>query len=159
MIETKIKTISSLKKIIARLKAKRKKIVFTNGCFDILHYGHVKYLEDANKKGDILIVGINSDSSIRKIKGPKRPLVHEKDRIRTLAALESVDYACLFNETTPINLIKAIKPDALIKGADWDTKNIVGADFVKSYSGKVLAIPLVKNRSTTKLIEKISQRF
>jgi len=159
MIENKIKNILSLRNLVLRLKKQRKKIVFTNGCFDILHYGHVKYLEDAKKKGDILIVGINSDSSIKRIKGPKRPLVNEKDRMRILAALESVTYTCLFKEATPINLIKAIKPHTLIKGADWDKGKIVGADFVKSYGGKVFTIPLVKDRSTTKIIEKISQRF
>ncbi|MDD5044535.1 MAG: D-glycero-beta-D-manno-heptose 1-phosphate adenylyltransferase [Candidatus Omnitrophica bacterium] len=159
MLEQKIKNSVSLVKICRRLKKQRKKVVFTNGCFDILHYGHVKYLEDAKKKGDVLIVALNSDSSIRRIKGPNRPLVNEKDRIRIIAALESVNYTLLFNETTPLVLIKKIKPDVLVKGADWCKCDIVGADFVHSYGGKVSTIALAQNRSTTKLIKKIVQRF
>ncbi|MCM8770963.1 MAG: D-glycero-beta-D-manno-heptose 1-phosphate adenylyltransferase, partial [Candidatus Omnitrophica bacterium] len=158
MIEKKIKNLKSLKKLIALYKKKKRKIVFTNGCFDILHYGHVKYLEEAKKKGDVLVVGVNSDSSVRKIKGKRRPLVNEKDRLRIVAALESVDYVTLFKETTPLNLIKGIKPDILIKGADWDRAHIVGAEFVEAYGGEVLTVPLVKNRSTSKLIKEIAKR-
>jgi len=155
----KIKTPDKLRKIITVLKAKGKKIVFTNGCFDLLHYGHVRYLEDAKRKGDILVVAINRDTSVRRIKGAKRPIVNEQDRTRTLAALESVDYVVLFNEDTPLNIIKLLKPDILVKGADWEKGNIVGADFVLSYGGNVSNIKIVKGRSTTGLIRKIAQAF
>lgn len=154
---SKIKKLAELRKILRAKKTRHKRIVFTNGCFDILHYGHVKYLEDAKKKGDILVVGINSDSSVKKIKGKKRPIVGEKDRLRTIAALESVDYAVLFNEETPIGIIKTLKPDVLVKGADWNRNTIVGSGFVSSYGGKVSIVKLIKGRSTTNLINKIAK--
>jgi len=137
------------------LQTKGKKIVFTNGCFDLLHYGHVKYLEDAKKNGDILIVALNSDASIKRIKGSARPIVNQDDRQRIIAALESVDYVVLFNDATPVKIIETLKPDIIIKGADWEKNKIVGADFVRSYGGKVKTIKFVPGRSTTKLIDKI----
>jgi len=155
----KIKSLPQLKIIISKLKSKGKKIVFTNGCFDILHYGHVKYLEDAKRCGDILIVAVNSDASVRRIKGRKRPVVNEGDRLKTIAALESVDYTLAFGKDTPLETIQALKPDIIIKGADWNKNEIVGADFVYSYGGKVKTIKLVSGRSTTKLIEKIAKTF
>lgn len=158
LIELKIKSLANLKDIAAALKKKGKRIVFTNGCFDILHYGHAKYLEDAKGRGDILIVGVNSDSSIRRIKGKKRPIIREHDRLRLLSALESVDYVVLFSEDTPIKLIRSIRPDILIKGSDWDKAAIVGADFVLSYGGKVDTVKLLKGRSTTNLIKKIAKK-
>ena len=144
----KIKNLNSLKKI-----------VFTNGCFDILHYGHAKYLEDAKRKGDILIVGVNNDQSVRRIKGNKRPIVNESDRISLIAALGSVDYAVLFNEDTPIKVIEALKPNILVKGADWEKGNIVGEDIVSKLSGKVVRIKLVKGRSTSNIIKKIAEKI
>jgi len=159
MLSNKIKKLNTLKKIVAQLKRKGKKIVFTNGCFDILHYGHAKYLEDCKKNGDILIVGINNDASVRRIKGDKRPVVNEKDRISLIAALESVDYALLFGEDTPIKVIKSLEPDVLIKGADWKKGCIVGEDLVLGLGGKVKRIRLIKGRSTTKLINKIAKIF
>jgi len=153
----KIKNLRELRKEISRLKAKGKRVAFTNGCFDLLHYGHVKYLEDAKRKGDILVVAINQDASIRRIKGDKRPIVNEQDRARIVAALESVDYVTLFKEDTPLKVIKLLKPDILVKGADWNKDNIVGADFVLSYGGRVATIKLVKGRSTSGLIEKIAK--
>lgn len=158
-LEEKIKNLRGLKKVIAYLKAKGKKVVFTNGCFDLLHYGHIKYLREAKRKGDVLIVAINSDASVRRIKGNKRPIVNEKDRLRLLAALESVDYTVLFGEDTPLELIKSLKPDVLVKGADWNKNNIVGRDFVLSYGGRVSTIKFVKGYSTTSLIKKIAKRF
>lgn len=155
----KIKKIGELKKIVLRLKAKGKKIVFTNGCFDLLHYGHVKYLEEAKSKGDILVVGINSDASVKRIKEKNRPIVNEGDRLRVIAALESVDYVVLFKEDTPLEVIKLLQPDILIKGADWKKKNIVGGGFVLGSGGKVAAIKLVKGCSTTGLIKKIAKGF
>lgn len=157
MLKSKIKNLRELKRIISSLKAKGKRIVFTNGCFDLLHYGHVKYLESAKRKGDILIVAINCDASVKRIKGNKRPIINEKDRSGIIAALESVDYVVLFEEDTPFKIIKLLKPDTLIKGADWDKKGIVGRDFVLSYGGRVSTINLVKGRSTTNLIKKIAK--
>lgn len=159
MIEDKIKSINQLRKIIAWQKAKGKKIIFTNGCFDILHYGHVKYLEAAKAKGDILIVGVNSDSSVKKIKGKIRPLIPEKYRTRTLAALESVDYIITFSQPTPLKLIKTVKPDVLVKGGDWKAKDIIGCNFVKSYGGKTRVIPFVVGLSSSNLIKKIAKKF
>ena len=152
---TKVIPLARLKRKILQLKQEGKRIVFTNGCFDILHYGHVKYLQDARQKGDYLVVALNSDSSVRKIKGRSRPIIPQADRMRTLAALGCVDFVVLFNEDNPLRLIKELKPDFLIKGSDWDKKSIVGADFVESYGGSVLTVNLVKGRSTSKLIEKI----
>ena len=156
---SKIIPFSKIRALASSLKAKKKRIVFTNGCFDLIHAGHIKYLNKAKALGDVLIVGINSDSSIRKIKGPKRPIVEQGDRAAVVAALQSVDYISIFNDTTPIKLIKAVRPDVLVKGADWQVSGIVGGDFVKSYGGKVRAISLVKGRSTSKLIRKIADRF
>ncbi|OGX15266.1 MAG: hypothetical protein A2166_00135 [Omnitrophica WOR_2 bacterium RBG_13_41_10] len=159
LLEKKIKSIKVLKAIISRLKKSGRKIVFTNGCFDLLHYGHVKYLQDAKGKGDILIVALNSDSSVRRIKGKNRPLVCQQDRVRVIAGLESVDYVVLFKENTPLETIKQLKPDILIKGADWKKCDIVGADFIKSHKGEVGTVPLLKNRSTSNLIKKIAKSF
>ncbi|MCK4994536.1 MAG: D-glycero-beta-D-manno-heptose 1-phosphate adenylyltransferase [Candidatus Omnitrophica bacterium] len=158
MIKSKIKKAEILVNIVSKLKKQGKKIVFTNGCFDIIHFGHVKYLEDAKKKGDILIVGLNSTSSIKRIKGPTRPIISEKDRAGILAALESVDFVCVFNESTPLNLIKKLKPDVLIKGSDWKTGSIVGAGILKKYGGKVLRADFLKGYSTSKIIEKIAKK-
>ncbi len=154
LLNEKIKTLKGLKKIVSGLKKEGKAIVFTNGCFDLLHYGHVKYLEDAKKKGDILIVAVNSDASVRKIKGDKRPIVNEGDRQGIIAALESVDYVILFKEETPLELIAKLKPDILVKGADWNRDNIVGGNLVLSSGGRVSTIKLLKGRSTTNLINK-----
>ena len=159
MLKDKIKGRQELKKIIRNLKKRGKSTVFTNGCFDLLHYGHVKYLEDAKNKGDVLIVGVNSDASVRRIKGHKRPLVTEKDRLSIIAALQSVDYVVKFDEDTPLKVITELRPDILIKGADWAKKDIVGNDIVSGYGGRVSALKLVKGRSTTNLINKIARRF
>ncbi|HTZ11447.1 MAG TPA: D-glycero-beta-D-manno-heptose 1-phosphate adenylyltransferase [Candidatus Margulisiibacteriota bacterium] len=158
-MEEKIKGLKELKTIIPALKKRGKIIVFTNGCFDILHYGHAKYLEEAKDKGDILVVAVNSDSSVKKIKGENRPVVQEKDRLRLIAALESVDYALLFKELTPLKVIEVLKPDILVKGADWKNKGIVGGDLVKRCGGKVATIKLLSGRSTTNLIKKIASKF
>jgi len=138
------------------LKSQGKRVVFTNGCFDILHYGHTKYLQDARAKGDYLIVALNSDSSIKKIKGKDRPIVNQSDRLKVVAALGCVDSVVLFNQDTPIRLIRELKPDILVKGGDWDKARIVGAVFVQGYGGKVLTIKLVKGRSTSAIIRKIA---
>ena len=125
------------------LKLHQQKIVFTNGCFDVLHFGHVHYLLEARKLGDILVVGLNSDDSVRRLKGPARPINGEKERAFVLAALGCVDYVVLFEEDTPENLIKAVRPDVLVKGGDYALDQIVGADFVRQNGGSVTTIPFV----------------
>ena len=158
LLKDKIKSVRALEQIVARLKTGGKRVVFTNGCFDILHLGHARYLESARRKGDVLIVAVNSDASIKKIKGPSRPIIQERNRAGLLAALESVDYVVLFNEETPLAVIKALSPDILIKGADWSKDAIVGADFVKCRGGKVATIPLVRGLSTTTILKTIAKR-
>ena len=152
----KVLSLRALKRELKRIGSGRK-VVFTNGCFDILHAGHVRYLERAKRLGDILVVGMNTDRSVRKIKGSGRPIVAEKDRATLLSALKMVDYVVLFDEPTPIRLIEAIKPDVLVKGSDWKKRDIVGADFVESYGGKVRRIGLLKGRSTTDVVKKIAR--
>jgi D-glycero-beta-D-manno-heptose 1-phosphate adenylyltransferase len=134
---------------------KRKKVVFTNGCFDILHTGHVTYLEKARLLGDRLIVGINSDDSVRRLKGPSRPVNDERSRMKVLSSLRCVDKVILFREDTPEKLIKKVRPDVLVKGGDWKKNSVIGASFVESYGGKVKLIPFVKGFSTTGLLTKI----
>jgi len=153
-----ILSLEELLKILER-ERKGKRVVFTNGCFDIIHAGHVDYLEKAKKLGDILIVGLNSDSSIRRIKGKKRPIIPQDMRAKVLSSLKPVDYVVIFEEDTPERLIKAIKPDVLVKGGDWELDKIVGRDFVESYGGKVLTIPFEYNISTTKIIQKIVEVY
>lgn len=143
--------------ILRRLRSKGKRIVFTNGCFDILHVGHIDYLSKAKRLGDILVVGLNSDSSVRQIKGKHRPINNELDRARVLSSLSAVDYISIFNEATPRRLIKELKPDILAKGGDWKIKDIVGSDFVRSCGGKVKRIPFVRGYSTTSLILRLRQ--
>ncbi|MFZ8784606.1 D-glycero-beta-D-manno-heptose 1-phosphate adenylyltransferase [Thermocrinis sp.] len=149
--------IVELKELLELLEKFRgkKKIVFTNGCFDILHAGHADYLNKAKSLGDILVVGINSDASVRRIKGEKRPILPQQMRAYLLDNLKPVDYVVIFEEDTPLELIKAIKPDVLVKGADWDLERIVGADFVLSYGGRVERIPFSFDISTSKVIERI----
>lgn len=151
----KIQGSKKLAGILKRLRSKGKRIVFTNGCFDIIHVGHVDYLSKARRMGNILVVGLNSDSSVRKIKGKGRPINREKDRAKVLSSLSFVDYIAIFGESTPERLIKELKPDILVKGGDWKIKEIVGGDFVRSYGGKVKNIPFVKGYSTTALIKRI----
>ena len=144
--------------VMGRLRLRGKKIVFTNGCFDILHVGHVDYLAKAKRMGDILVIGLNSDSSVRKIKGPGRPINRERDRAKVLSALSSVDYISIFSEPTPEKLIKKVRPAVLVKGGDWKIKDIVGGAFVRSYGGKVRNISFVKGYSTTSLIKRMGDR-
>ncbi len=134
-----------------------KKIVFTNGCFDLLHIGHVRYLQEAKKQGDVLIVGVNSDASVRRLKGSQRPIQNESDRAEILAALGCVDYSVIFEEDTPINLIKTVKPNVLVKGGDWRPENIVGSDIVLAAGGQVISLTFVDGRSTTNIITKIEK--
>ena len=136
-------------------KLHQQKIVFTNGCFDILHFGHVHYLLEAKKLGDILVVGLNSDDSVRRLKGPTRPINGEKERAFVLASLAFVDYITLFEEDTPENLIKVVQPDVLVKGGDYTIDQIVGADFVMQNGGTVTTIPFVEGYSSTQIIEQL----
>jgi rfaE bifunctional protein nucleotidyltransferase chain/domain len=145
--------------LIQKLKTEGKRIIFTNGCFDILHPGHIDYLKKTKELGDILIVGINSDESIKKIKQQNRPINKLLDRMIVLNSIKYVDYVVPFDEETPENLIKIIKPDVLTKGGDWNKKDVVGSDFVKSYGGKVAIIPYIKDKSTTNIIKKILNLF
>ena len=140
---------------VEELKRAGRRIVFTNGCFDLLHIGHITYLNDARALGDILVVGLNTDASVRRLKGQKRPIIPEEERSHVLAALESVDFVVLFDEDTPLELIRAVKPDILAKGADYTREGVVGYDVVESYGGKVRLIPLVDNTSTSSIIERI----
>ena len=148
----KIISQSVLKKLSAKLHAQHKKIVFTNGAFDILHRGHVTYLQKAKTFGDVLVVAVNSDQSIKSYKSPERPFNPEADRMAVIAALGCVDYAVLFTESTPLKLICAIKPDVLVKGADYKKSQIAGAQEVESWGGKVKRVKLVPGRSSTRLI-------
>lgn len=135
----------------------QQKIVFTNGCFDILHRGHATYLAQARQMGDLLVVGLNSDASVRRLKGPERPVNDEQSRALLLAALEMVDYVVLFEEDTPYNLILKVKPDLLVKGGDYDIHNIVGADFVRQRGGEVRTIPFVQGFSSSSIIDHLKQ--
>ena len=135
-----------------------KKVVFTNGCFDIIHRGHVEYLEEAKRLGDILIIGLNSDYSVKRIKGPDRPINNEEDRKKVLLALKSVDGVIIFDEDTPLELIKKIQPNVLVKGGDWEIKNIIGADFVIGLGGEVFSLMFREGHSTTKIIKKIKEK-
>lgn len=150
---SKILTQKTLPTVIRRLRSKGKRIVFTNGTFDILHLGHVTYLQKSKACGDILLVGVNTDCSVKTYKDPSRPVNPEQDRIKVLTALACVDFAILFGDPTPLKLIMRVKPDVLVKGADWAIQDIVGAREVLSWGGKVKRIPLVKGRSSTRVIK------
>ena len=151
---SKIVTVNTLKEKIAEHRREGKTIAFTNGCFDLIHYGHISYLEKAKKNNRILIIGLNSDSSVKKIKGSLRPIVPQKERASVLAALSCVDYVTIFNEDTPHNLIDQLKPDLLIKGSDWKGKRVAGSDIIR----RVEYIRYIPECSTTKIIESILER-
>lgn len=153
-MESKVLNNDSRGKIIPTQLREGKKVVFTNGCFDILHPGHQYLLSASKKLGDLLIVGLNSDDSVRRLKGPSRPVNNQQVRAENLSKLNDVDFIVLFTEDTPEILIQRVKPDILIKGGDYKVEDIVGSDFVNSYGGKVMTIPLLEGHSTTKLIEK-----
>jgi len=156
----KLHTIDSLRPYLIRnqLRDVPKTIVFTNGCFDILHRGHVEYLEFCKSLGDKVVVGLNSDDSVRRIKGLKRPINTQNDRAYVLSALKVIDYVIIFDEMTPLELIKQISPDILVKGDDWSIEQVVGKDFVESRGGSVILAPFVEGKSTTSTIDKIRIR-
>ena len=156
---SKIKTINELKGIVEELKTQNKKIVTTNGVFDIIHIGHIRYLQEAKKLGDILIIGINSDSSVKRIKGQERPINNENDRVEVLTALQCVDYVTIFNENNPIIFLKAIKPNIHVKGGDYNMSQIIEKDTVEENKGEVMLIPEVEGYSTTDFIKKIIELY
>ena len=143
---------------VRKLQAAGKKAVFTNGCFDILHPGHVDLLRRARSLGDVLVVAINSDASVARMKGSNRPIIPEQERAELLDGMEMVDFVCVFDEDTPLEAILQIRPDILVKGADW-TANIVGQPEVESWGGKVVALPLVEGHSTTGIVERVIARY
>lgn len=150
---------SKLAPVLKNLQNQGQKVVFTNGVFDLLHLGHVTYLQEARKQGDLLLVGLNSDASVRRIKGPLKPLLPVEERAEMLLALECVDYTTFFEEDDPYNIIKILRPDVLVKGGDWAIDKIIGGDLVQSWGGKVLNIPVVEGRSTTNLIQMVRERY
>jgi len=156
---SKISPSSRLLALVETLKVQKKKIVFTNGCFDLLHAGHVRYLTEARAQGDCLIVGLNTDRSVNRIKDPRRPLIPENQRAEVLAALSCVSYVVFFEEPDPLTLIETIRPDVLVKGADWPEEKIIGADLVRSYGGRVFRVALVGGISTTEIIRRILERY
>jgi rfaE bifunctional protein nucleotidyltransferase chain/domain len=158
-MQTKIKTIEELRPLLAILRAAGKKVVFTNGCFDLIHTGHTRYLAIARSFGDLLVVAVNSDSSVRTIKGEKRPINSQQERAETLAALESVDFVTIFGEPDPYKVISALQPDVLVKGGDWPVEKIIGGDIVQARGGKVVNVPYVEGSSTTGIIEKILKNY
>ncbi|HSH72228.1 MAG TPA: D-glycero-beta-D-manno-heptose-7-phosphate kinase [Methylophilaceae bacterium] len=156
MQSDKVCNLTNLVDRVTAWRSNGQKIVFTNGCFDLLHAGHVTYLEAARKKGDRLVLGLNTDRSVSALKGPTRPVIHEQDRARVLAALESIDAVVLFDEDTPLSLIEAIRPDVIVKGSDYSEAQVVGGAEVKSWGGQVALIDIVPGRSTSKIIKKLA---
>ena len=150
---------NALKNELEELRKKGKKIAFTNGCFDILHVGHVRYLREAKKTADVLVLALNSDSSVRSIKGDKRPILNENERAEILASLEFVDFITIFEELTPLELICCLKPDILIKGGDWPEEKVVGREEVKKWGGRVAIISEIEGKSTTNIVDKIKKLY
>ncbi len=155
MSKEKIRPLEALRAELALRRAEGARIVFTNGCFDLLHVGHVRYLRQARRMGDLLVVAINSDASIRRLKGPSRPVQPERDRAEILAAMECVDYVVSFDQDTPLALIERLRPDVLVKGGDWPVERIVGREVVERSGGRVATIPYLEGASTSTLIERI----
>jgi D-beta-D-heptose 7-phosphate kinase/D-beta-D-heptose 1-phosphate adenosyltransferase len=158
-LKEKIKDKESLRGILEGLKAKGKRIVFTNGCFDLLHIGHIHYLEKAKSLGDILVVGVNSDRSVQRLKGPDRPILPEEERAEILSGLGCVDYVTVFDEPTPLDLISSLRPHILVKGGDWTKETTVGREVVEKLGGEVIILPFVEGSSTSNLIETILERY
>jgi rfaE bifunctional protein nucleotidyltransferase chain/domain len=154
----KVLSAAVLQRRLATLRRQRKRIVFTNGCFDLIHPGHVRYLRAAKRLGDVLVVALNSDASVRRLKGPQRPLVPLRDRCEVVAALEMVDYVTVFKEDTPYKVIAQLRPDVLVKGGDWKPGEIVGADIVRARGGIVGSLPFASGYSTTRLVKRFTTR-
>jgi D-beta-D-heptose 7-phosphate kinase/D-beta-D-heptose 1-phosphate adenosyltransferase len=156
---SKIHGRKSLAAILAAERGRGRRVVFTNGCFDLLHVGHVRYLQKARQLGDLLVLGLNSDASIRRLKGPRRPLIAQDERAHILAALDCIDYVTIFDEDTPLELLEALRPDILVKGGDYTPGTVVGKDMVEGYGGKVELIRFVDGKSTTNIIERILENY
>jgi rfaE bifunctional protein nucleotidyltransferase chain/domain len=154
-MNSKIVDRQELQQQVQALKRRGRRVVFTNGCFELLHVGHVRYLEAARAQGDCLVVGLNSDGSVRQIKGPKRPVVPEQERAEVLASLACVDLVTIFDEPDPLATIRKVMPDVLVKGADWAEDAIIGREVVEGYGGRVVRIPVSEGASTTRIIERI----
>ncbi len=152
---SKVKSLAGVVRAVRKAQAAGRRVVFTNGCFDLLHRGHTRYLERARALGDLLVVAINSDRSVRALKGRGRPVVPEGQRAEVLAALAAVDYTVIFDELDPARVIRAVRPDVLVKGGDWPISQIVGADYVQSRGGRVLSLPYIKGASTSALIGRV----
>lgn len=159
MHNPKLIDIENIESLGVELHQCGKKIVFTNGCFDILHAGHVLYLQSAKELGDVLVLGLNSDASVARLKGSTRPIVNQEERSIVLAGLEAIDYICIFPQDTPLELITLLKPDVLVKGGDWKIEQIVGADFVLSRGGKVQSLQFVPGISSSAIIERVISRM
>ena len=155
----KILSKDDLKKAVEKQKKEGKRIVLTNGCFDILHAGHARYLNEAKKLGDILVLAINSDASVQSIKGKQRPLIPQNERAYVVASLKAVDYVTIFDEDTPLHLIEYLRPHILVKGGDWTEETVVGGNLVKEWGGKVIIMPQLKGISTTNIIKKIMKAY
>jgi D-beta-D-heptose 7-phosphate kinase/D-beta-D-heptose 1-phosphate adenosyltransferase len=158
-MKQKIKTREEVRNIIKDLKTKGKRIVFTNGCFDLLHLGHIRYLEKAKTLGDILVVGVNSDHSVQNLKGPKRPILPEEERAEILSGLGCVDYIIIFDEKDPLELISILQPNILVKGGDWTKETTVGREVVERSGGEVVILPFVEGASTSNLVDTILKRY
>jgi D-beta-D-heptose 7-phosphate kinase/D-beta-D-heptose 1-phosphate adenosyltransferase len=156
---SKTESVESVAERARILRQSGKKVVFTNGCYDILHPGHIELLSKARALGDVLVVAINTDESVRRLKGPGRPIFDEAERAELLGALEMVDFVCTFSQDTPLAAILKIQPDVLVKGADWGIDEIVGRAEVESWGGKVVAVPLVGGKSTTGIVERVLTRY
>ncbi len=157
-MQGKVGELHEIKNILAKAKRERKTVVFTNGCFDLLHGGHIHLLREAKKRGDILVVAVNSDRSVKAIKGPDRPILPDSERAELIAALEMVDYVICFDEPDPYEVIRTLTPDVLVKGGDWAKDSIVGADIVEGQGGKVAVIPYLEGHSTTEIIERMCKK-
>jgi len=153
----KVKSLTGVVRTVRKAQAAGQRVVFTNGCFDLLHRGHIRYLERARSLGDLLVVALNSDASVRRLKGKTRPVVPETERAEVLAALAAVDLVMIFDELDPARVIRAVRPDVLVKGGDWPVDRIVGADFVQSRGGTVRSLPYVEGMSTSALIRRITE--
>jgi D-beta-D-heptose 7-phosphate kinase/D-beta-D-heptose 1-phosphate adenosyltransferase len=153
---SKVKSLPALVRAVRRAQRAGARVVFTNGCFDLLHVGHIRYLEQARALGEVLVVAVNSDASVRRLKGPTRPVVPQAQRAEVLAALGAVDHVVIFRELEPARTIRAVRPDILVKGGDWSEDQIVGADFVRSTGGEVRSLPYVKGTSTTAMIRAVA---
>jgi len=155
----KIKEREGLRIALERSKREGRRVVFTNGCFDLLHIGHLRYLEEAKTLGDLLVVAVNSDRSVRELKGPLRPIIPEEERAEMLSGLGCVDYVTIFDEKDPLNLITELRPHVLVKGGDWTKEKIVGREVVEGFGGEVVVIPFVQGFSTSHLIQRIINRY